>query len=220
MDWGMAFSVGLAIVIISEITILGAVAMPKIPLEPGKTWRGTISAVSGISLIIGGVGGYVAGQFGGRGGGGETVPGQAAISTQTAPQMPVSSQPVKPDTTRQEQPESYLYYSIDMYFVRGKDGIPNFTCELMGYRRKGTAWEHVPKPVRAKDLAEFLKVAGNELDNYQKEIPPPDLPNKVLRIFMDPDPGYGTYQQLKQQAEKQGWKVERKGVAWQPENPS
>ena len=100
MDWGMALSVGLAVVIISELTILGAIILPKVPLEPGKTWRGTVKAVSGISLIIGGAAGYVAGQFGGRGGGGATTAGQSVVSTQPIQQVPVASNPAKVEPTK------------------------------------------------------------------------------------------------------------------------
>lgn len=221
MDWGMALSVGLAVVIISEVTILGAVILPKIPLEPGKTWRGTVSAVSTISLIIGGVGGYVAGQFGGRGGGGALTPGQSVIATNAAQQVPIASLPAKAEPTKPARPDSYLSSTVDLYFVRDKDSkVIAWTCEMVGYRRKGTAWELVSNKIEAKDLVEFLKLEGQILDIYQKDIPSDDLPGKRLRIFRDPDPGDGTYQQMKQQAEKQGWKVDRKDVAWQPEYPS
>ena len=220
MDWGIALSVGLAVAMISEVTILGAVIMPKIPLEPGKTWRGTVSAISTISLIIGGVGGYIAGQFGGRGGGGATTLGQSVVSTQPIQQAPVSSAPDKVEPTKLARPDTYLSSSVDLYFVRDKDGITNFTCELMGYRRKGNTWEPVPKSIRAKDLADFLKLTSNALDEYQKEISSTDLANKHLRIFRDPDPGVGVYDQLKKQAENQKWKVTGTTAAWHLESPS
>lgn len=221
MDWGMALSVGLAVIIISEVTILAALILPKIPIEPGKTWRGTVTAVSTISVIIGGVGGYIAGQFGGRGGGGATVPGQAVVSTQAVQQTPIASQPDKVKDTRPERPETYLAATVDIYFLRDKDSkLIHFNCELAGYRRKGSVWELSVSKVVAKDLAEFLRLTNNALSEYQKEIPPVDLPAKRLRIFRDPDPGDGVYDQLRQQAEKQGWKVDRKDVAWQPEYPT
>ena len=221
MDWGMALSVGLAVALISELTIMGAVIMPKIPLEPGKTWRGTVTTVSTISLIIGGVGGYVAGQFGGRGGGGATIPGQAVISTQTSPQVPVSSQPIKPEATRPARPDNYLASVVDLYFVRDKETklIANFTCEMVGYRRKGNSWELVFNKVVGHDLKEFIKLQGEVLESYQKDIPEADLAGRKLRVFLDPFPGEGTYDQLRQQAEKLGWKIDRKDVAWQPEYP-
>src|SRR5450432_3792673 len=117
MDWGIALSVGLAVALISEVTILGAVIMPKIPLEPGKTWRGTVSAISSISLIIGGVGGYIAGQFGGRGGGGATTPGQSVVSTQSIQQVPIASVPAKVEPTKLARPDTYLENFVDLYFV-------------------------------------------------------------------------------------------------------
>lgn len=221
MDWGMALSVGLAVVIISEITILGAIILPKIPLEPGKTWSGTVTAVSMISVIIGGVGGYVAGQFGGRGGGGATTPGQSVVSSPPA-QTPVSSQTSKVEPTRPIRPDNYLANTIDLYFFRDANTklVANFTCELVGYQRKGSQWEMVVSTVKGKDLAEFLKLTNSALNDYQKDIPSADLSGKKLRIFRDPDPGDGVYDQLRQQTEKQGWKVERKDVAWQPEYPN
>lgn len=222
MDWGIALSVGLAVIIISEVTILGAILLPKIPLEPGKTWRGTVSAVSTISVIIGGVGGYVAGQFGGRGGGGAVTSGQSIVSTQPVQQTPVSTHTVKVEATKPVRPDNYLANTVDLYFLRDKDTklVANFTCELVGYRRKGEAWELTISKVVAKDLGEFLKLSSNALGEYQKEIPASDLAVRKLRIFRDPDPGDGVYDQLRQQAEKQGWKVDRKDVAWQPEYPS
>ncbi len=223
MDWGIALSVGLAVVIISEMTILGALFLPKVPLEPGKTWRGTVTCVSTISLIIGGVGGYVAGQFGGRGGGGATTAGQSVVSTQPIQQVPiVASVPAKVEPTKPARPDTYLASSVDLYFVRDKESknVANFTSELVGYRRKGSAWEPVFKKVVGKDLNEFLKLNTEVLEGYLKEIPASDQPGRRLRIFLDPFPGEGVYDQLRQQAEKQGWKVDRKEVAWQPEYPS
>jgi hypothetical protein len=222
MDWGIALSVGLAVVIISELTILGAIILPKVPLEPGKTWRGTVTAVSGISLIIGGVGGYVAGQFGGRGGGGATTAGQSVVSTQPIQQVPVASIPAKVEPTKPTRPDTYLASSVDLYFVRDKESknVANFTSEVVAYRRKGSAWEPVFNKVVGKDLNEFLKLNAEVLDSYLKDIPSSDQSGRRLRIFLDPFPGEGVYDQLRQQAEKQGWKVDRKEVAWQPEYPS
>ncbi|HQR09429.1 MAG TPA: hypothetical protein PLN21_21585 [Gemmatales bacterium] len=222
MDWGVALSVGLAVVIISELTILGAIILPKVPLEPGKTWRGTVTAVSTISLIIGGVGGYVAGQFGGRGGGGATTAGQSVVSTLPIQQVPVASIPAKIEPTKPVRPDTYLASSIDLYFVRDKESknVANFTCELVGFRRKSYGWEQVVSKVEAKNLSEFLKRNSDVLETYLKEIPSADQPGRRLRIFLDPFPGEGVYDQLRQQAEKQGWKVDRKEVAWQPEYPS
>jgi hypothetical protein len=222
MDWGIALSVGLAVALSSEITILGAVITPKVPLEPGKTWRGTVSAVSVISLFIGGVGGYIAGQFGGRGGGGATTPGQSVVSTQPIQQAPVSSAPAKVEPTKLARPDTYLANSVDLYFVRDKESkqVADFTCEFVGYRRKGSAWETVLNKVEAKNLTEFLKRYSDVLDIYLKDIPSSDHANRRVRIFLDPAPGERTYDLLRQQAEKQGWKVDRKDVAWQPEYPS
>lgn len=222
MDWGIALSVGLAVTIISEMTILGALILPKIPLEPGKTWRGTVWAVSTISLIIGGVGGYVAGQFGGRGGGGATTKGSAIVSTQPIQQVPVASVPAKIEPTKPARPDTYLASSVDLYFVRDKESklVANFTSELVGYRRKGNAWEQVVSKIEAKNLSEFLKLNVNALENYLKDIPSSDQASRRLRIFLDPFPGEGVYDQLRLQAEKLGWKVDRKDVAWQPEYPA
>lgn len=222
MDWGIALSVGLAVALISEVTILGAVIMPRIPLEPGKTWRGTVSAISSISLIIGGVGGYIAGQFGGRGGGGATTLGQSVVSTQSIQQVPQASAPAKVEPTKLARPDTYLENFVDLYFVRDKESkiVADFTCELVGYRRKGNTWDRVSKPVVAKDLNGFLKLNVEALDNYLKDIPTSDQATRRVRIFLDPSPGERTYDLLRQQAVKQGWKVDRKDVAWQPEYPS
>jgi hypothetical protein len=222
MDWGIALSVGLAVALISEVTILGAVILPKIPLEPGKTWRGTVSAISTISLIIGGMGGYIAGQFGGRGGGGASTPGQSVVSTQSMQQVPISSAPAKVEPTKPSRPDTYLANSVDLYFKRDNEKklVTDFTCEMVAYRRKGNAWEQVASKVEAANLNEFLKRNADALDSILKDVPSSDQASRRLRIFLDPSPGERTYDLLRQQAEKQGWKVDRKDVAWQPEYPS
>src|SRR6185369_4401262 len=107
-------------------------------------------------------------------------------------------------------------------FVLNKESklVADFTCELVGYRRKGNAWEPVNKHVVAKDLNEFLKLTAEALDNYLKDIPSSDQATRRVRIFLDPFPGERTYELLRQQAEKQGWKVDRKDVTWRLEYPS
>lgn len=222
MDWGMALSVGLAVALISELTILGAIILPKFPLEGGRTWRGTVTAVSGVSLVIGGAGGYIAGQFGGRGGGGATTAGQVAVSTQPAAAIPVASQvsPIVP--TKPARPETYLANQVDLLFMLDINTklVANHTCKLVTYCRKGSGWDEVTHDVIATGLEDFLKKVNVSLDGYQKEIMPEDQPARRLRIFMQPFPGEGVYDRLRQQAEAKGWKVDRRDVVWRPEAPN
>lgn len=222
MDWGMALSVGLGVALISELTILGAIILPKIPLEAGKTWRGTVSAVSGISLIIGGAGGYLAGQFGGRGGGGALTSGQAVVSTQQAPVLPVATSTTQVVPTKPARPETYLANQVDIHFVVDPQTkvIANHTCKVVAYRRKGSQWEMVSSEIKANSLDDFLKKTSEALDSIQKDILAEDQAGRRLRLYLDPFPGEGVYDKIRQQAEAKGWKVDRKDVAWLPEAPN
>jgi hypothetical protein len=221
MDWGMALSVGLAVALISEVSILGAMILPKIPIEPGKTWRGTVSAVSVVSVLIGGVGGYIAGQFGGRGGGGAVASGPVPVTTTPVVANPMPTNNTKVEATRPVRPETYLAAQVDIFFKLDGETrlIANHTCEVVAYRKQGSQWMPEFSKVVGKNLEDFLRIQDQVLATIQKDIPEADAANKRLRVFLDPFPGEGVYDKIRQQAEAKGWKVDRKNVAWQPENP-
>ncbi|HMO34825.1 MAG TPA: hypothetical protein PKA06_02170, partial [Gemmatales bacterium] len=209
--------------LISEIAILGAMILPRIPIEPGRTWRGTFLAVSTVSLIIGGIGGYVAGQFGGRGGGGYQTSGP--VRSATSPNVSLNSTPAPEPSKAAElspvRPESYLAAQVDLYFTLDSATklIAHHSCEIVAYRKQGFQWIPEFSQVAGKNLEEFLRLQEQTLTGIQKSIPEIDLGKRRLRIFLDPFPGEGVYDKLRQSAESLGWKVERKNMTWQPENP-
>lgn len=221
MDWGMALSVGLGVALVSEVAILAAMILPKFPIDPGKTWRGTVMGVSFVSVIIGGVGGYIAGQFGGRGGGGALNAGSSPVSTaatQTTPQPTVASKTLSTQPTR---PESYLANRVDLYFIRDPNTklVANFVCEIVAYRKKGSDWDLAVSKVEARNLDDFLKGNSDVMQRLLADIPAEDRAARRLRIYLDPFPGEGVYDKLRQLAEPQGWLVERKDLTWKPELP-
>jgi hypothetical protein len=221
MDWGMALSVGLGVALVSEVSILSAMILPRFPIDPGKTWRGTVMGVSFVSVIIGGVGGYIAGQFGGRGGGGALNSGSSPVSTAATPNTPQPTVPSKIQTTAPVRPASYLANKVDLYFVRDPNTklVANFTCEIAGYRKNGSQWDLAISKVEAKNLDDFLRGNNEALARMLQDIPQEDQAERRLRIYLDPFPGDGVYERLRQLAEPAGWKVERKDVSWKPELP-
>lgn len=220
MDWGIAISVGLAVTIISEVAILGAMILPKIPIEPGKTWRGTVSAVSMVSVVIGGLGGYVAGQFGGRGGGGAVASGPVPVTSTPITANPIATSTTKVEATKPIRPETYVSGQVDIFFKIDPETkmVAYHTCQVVTYRKQGTQWTPEMSKVTGKNLEEFFKNTDQALVAIAKDIPLEDA--KRLRVFLDPDPGPGVYEKIRQQAEARGWKVDRKNVAWQPEYPT
>ena len=133
---------------------------------------------------------------------------------------PESTAPLKVAPTQPVRPETYLASTVDVYFMRDKESkVINFTCELAGYRRKGNAWDLIIHKVEAKDLTEFLKLSIEVMESLVKEMPSGDQPARRVRVYLDPFPGEGVYDRLRQQAEKAGWKVDRKDVPWQPSFP-
>ncbi|MBL8821619.1 MAG: hypothetical protein JNJ77_03455 [Planctomycetia bacterium] len=221
MDWGMALSVGLGVAFISEVTILGAIMTPKVPLRRGRTWRGTVTVVSMISIVIGAVGGYLAGQFGGRGGGGAATPGNTPVTSAVAPSIPIATQTVLPQTTKAVPVESSFANIVDVYFLRDKNTrqLIHFTCEIVTYQRQADAWRPIIASVKGNDLADFLKQTISKLNELQTKMSDADKPNKRLRMYLEPHPGEGVYDQLRQQTQNAGWKVERKDITWQPDPP-
>lgn len=182
MDWGIAISVGLAVTIISELTILSAMILPKIPIEPGKTWRGTVSAVSIVSIVIGGLGGYFAGQFGGRGGGGAIASGPVAVTTTPIAANPIATSVTKVEATKPIRPESYISGQVDIFFKIDPETkmVAYHTCQVVTYRKQGTQWTPEMSKVTGKNLEEFFKNQDQSLATIAKDIPPDDA--RRLRV--------------------------------------
>lgn len=221
-DWGLALALGLAAVVVSEVTILLAIILPKIPIERGKTWRGTFSAVTTISVIIGGVVGYVAVQFGGRGGGGAIVAGsnpKQESSVSPVPSTPIATQPQSTETVKLEPK---LASRVDLYFIQeqNKTVAANFQCRLVCFRRQDKVWKPETISINETKLADFLPAIRSALERIQKEMNPSEFEQRRLRIFLDPDPGEGVYSELRRLAEQAGWKVDRLNRAWNLEKPT
>jgi hypothetical protein len=223
-DWGLALAIGLAAAVVSEITILMAVILPKFPLERGKTWRGTLGGVTTVSLVIGGVAGYIAGQFGGRGGGGSLASGPLASSTApvtSAPATILATQP-QPKPTSPGKEEPALAERVDLYFIReaGKTVAASFQCNLVSYRRQGSDWRPQAVTIREQSLDQFFPAVLAKLEALAKEMKPAELAQRRVRVFLEPYPGEGVYEQIKRRAEAAGWKVDRLNTAWSLEKPS
>ncbi len=223
IDWGLGLAVGLAVTAASEATILLAMLTPKVPIEKGKTWRGTLWAVSTVSLVIGAIGFYVAGQFGGRGGGGSPSPGASSSAqptqTATAPdqQKPSTSVPVAPTPS-----ESLVSARVDLYFNRaeGQASAANFQCNVVAYRRQGQEWQPETHPIKEAELVPFLSKIAAKLQEVQREINTVELSTRHVRIYLDPFPGEGVFEEIKKRAEGLGWKVDRLNVPWRVEKPT
>jgi hypothetical protein len=220
-DWGIGLAVGAAVAIASHLVLMLAIALPKFPIERGKTWRGTFWGVTTVSAVIGGVAGYLAGFYGGFGGGGTTSPGKATVAD-TRPADSVPTKPQKVDTAPQK-PETYLASVADLYFTRDPQTkmVANFTCEVVQYRWKNKTWNfNEIQQLTGKTLDEFLNQVGHALERLDKEIVPDERGSKRLRVYLDPSPGDLTFDRLRQVAEQRGWKVDRKDVTWRADPPA
>jgi hypothetical protein len=220
IDWGLGLVIGAVAAISSEIAILLAILTPKVPIQKGRTWRGTFTAVTLVSVIVGGVAGYFAGMFGGRGGGGQS--GVTATSTLTAQptKSALVSTPPAPTIPPLELPT--LAARVDLSFTRapGKTVAADFQCQLVGYRRSGSDWRPETSRIEQSTLDAFLPAISKQLNQWAQEMQPQEAREKRLRIFLQPFPGEGVFEQIKRQAEQAGWKVDRIEGAWKLEKPS
>lgn len=221
LDWGIGLAVGVGAAIVSEVALMTAIIMPKFPIEKGRTWRGTFYGVTTVSAVIGGIAGYIATQFGGFGGGGATQQGNQAAQATRAERPVVPSQPTRMDTAPQK-PETYVASYIDLHFLRDEKTklVTDFACELALYRLRDKAWKLEAHQTSAKNLDEFLDKVTQLLEGFAKEMAPDERAKRRLRVYMNPFPGEGAYDKIKQAAEARGWKVDRKDAAWQAEIPA
>lgn len=219
LDWGIGLAVGAVAAVVSEVALLTAIIMPRFPIEKGRTWRGTFYGVTLISAVIGGAAGYIASQFGGFGGGGANSQNAARATHTDRPAAP--TKPAKQDTAPQK-PDTYLASVADLYFLRDEKTklVANFSCEIVLYRFKDRKWNFEIKKVTGTKLEDFLAQAAAFLEHAEKDIPVEEKSMRRLRVFLDPFPGEGTYDKVKQAAEQRGWKVDRKDSPWQAELPS
>jgi hypothetical protein len=184
-DVGAALIVG-AIVAVATVVVIGlAIATPFVAIAGGATLLGTAIAVGVIAIATGIVGGAAAGLYWGRQG----------------------------DIKRQEEIEriNRAAGQLDIYFEPSMDDrtrAASFQCTLVIYKEtdptaSGPAAVTRNIKVVEADSASFYRQVDEQVKSWlSKELQSDsDSRPRQVKIFMDPNPGEGVYERLRDIAE-------------------
>lgn len=184
-DWQAAIIVGAIVVVAAAIVIGLAIATPYVAIAAGATKLGTCLAVGAIALVTGLIGGTAAGFYRGRQG----------------------------DIKRQEQIDSIKHVSnqLDIHFEPSTDPsrAADFQCIVVIYEETDLA---SPQPAVT---TKKVKISGASSDEFYGQVDQQmktwfakqvggdegGEPRRVM-IFMNPYPGEGIYERLRQMAEE------------------
>ncbi|MCS6896441.1 MAG: hypothetical protein NZM29_00580 [Nitrospira sp.] len=184
-DWQAALIVGAIVAVGTVLVISVAIATPFIAIQAGATILGTCVAVSGIALTIGVIAGLAAGFYWGRQG----------------------------DIKRQEQIESIKRVSnqLDIHFEPSADPkrAADFQCTLVLYEETDLAARHptvTMKTVKiiAANSEDFYGQVDQQMKTWFTKQVAGDIdgqPRRVI-VYMNPYPGEGIYERIRQMAEK------------------
>jgi hypothetical protein len=184
-DWQAALVVGAIVTVAAVVVIAAAIATPFVAIEAGATLLGTCFAVGTIALVTGVIGGTAAGFYWGRQG----------------------------DIKRQEQIESIKRVSnqLDIHFEPSTDPkrAADFQCTLVVYEETGLAFRQptvTTKKVKinAANSEDFYEQVDQQMRKWFAKQVGGDAAGQPRRmmVYMNPYPGEGIYERLKQMAEK------------------
>ena len=183
-DWQAALIVGAIIAVAAVAVIAIAVATPLVAIQAGATILGTCLAVGAIAVAIGVIGGTAAGFYWGRQG----------------------------DINRQEQIASINRVSnqLDIHFEPSSEPrrAADFQCALVAYEETDLASQQptvTTKKVKinAANSEEFYGQVDQQMKKWFAKQVGGDTdgqPRRVM-VYMNPYPGEGIYERLKQMAE-------------------
>lgn len=184
-DWQAAFVVGGIVALASAAVITVAILTPFIAIQAGATVLGTGLAVVTIALVTGVIGGTAAGFYWGRQG----------------------------DIKRQEQIESIKRVSnqLDVQFEPSTDPkrAAAYQCTLVVYEETDLASRQPTittkkVTIRAANGEEFYGQVDQQMKKWFTKQVAGDADGQPRRVvvYMDPYPGEGVYERIKEMAEK------------------
>jgi hypothetical protein len=183
-DWQTALIVGAVVTVVAAAVITGGILLPVVAIWGGKTVIGTIVAVTAVSVAIGAAAGVAAGYTKGYIG----------------------------DIKRQEQIETIKRISsqLDIHFEPSTDPkrAADFQCTIVVYEETDLASRQPTVTTKKVKISAansdefygqvdqrmkwwFAKQVGGDADGQ---------PRRVM-LYMNPYPGEGIYERLKQMAE-------------------
>jgi hypothetical protein len=184
-DWQAALIVG-AIVAVAAVVVIGlAIATPWVAIAAGATKLGTLLAVGAIAVVTGIIAGTSAGFYWGHQG----------------------------EIKRQQQIESIRGVSnqLDIHFEPSTDPTraADFQCTLVFYEETDLASRQPivttkEAPIDAANSDDFKEQVAQQMKKwFAKEVQgdTDGQPRRVM-VYMNPYPGEGIYERLKQMAEE------------------
>lgn len=183
-DWNAAVFVGVIVAVVTAVVIAVAILTPFVAIQAGATVLGTCVAVGAIALITGIIGGTAAGFYRGR----------------------------QRDIERQEQIERITRVSnqLDVHFEPSTDPkrAADFQCTLVVYEETDLASEQPTVTtrkvrIRAANSEEFYGQVDQQMKKwFDKQVGgDADRQPRRVMVYMNPYPGNGIYERLKELAE-------------------
>lgn len=184
-DWQAALIVGAIVAVAAVVVIAVAIATPFVAIQAGATLLGTCLAVGTIALVTGVIGGTSAGFYWGRQG----------------------------DIKRQEQIESIQRVSnqLDIHFEPSTDPkrAADFHCTLVVYEETDLASQQPTVTmnevkISAANSEDFYGQVDQQMKKWFTKQVAGDAEGQQRRVmvYMNPYPGEGIYDRIKQMAEK------------------